>query len=98
MRLWPRVAASLGLTAIVACATSATTYGPDGRVAHAIQCSGAVLTWGDCFRKAGEICKEAGYDVVSGNGESGTVVSATAYGAFAAPPMNRSLVVSCKRT
>jgi hypothetical protein len=37
-----------------ACATSNEIYTADGERAHTIDCSG-ILTWGDCYEKAGEI-------------------------------------------
>ena len=54
------------MTVILAgCATSTEAHLPDGTMGQSIDCSGEMLTWGDCEIKAGELCKEKGYTVLS---------------------------------
>lgn len=49
---------------LVACATVKDTYSADGRKAYTLNCSGTARGWDKCYAAAGEICKEAGYDVL----------------------------------
>jgi hypothetical protein len=63
------------LTAVVlaGCASSTTTYGPDGRQIHALNCSGWARSWAMCLERAGELCGPNGYDVIDrGGGTAGT--------------------------
>lgn len=90
------VTAGLVLLAGSGCATSRQTFGPDGRQAFSLNCSGLALSWGACYEKAGSICGARGYDVVSANGESGAVVTANPQSAFGSSVISRSMVVSCK--
>ncbi len=77
------------------CATSSKTYGPNGEVAYSIGCSGAALSWGLCYEKAGDICGAKGYDVLSRNGEGGFAAGGGS-SFFAGSTVSRSMVVSCK--
>jgi hypothetical protein len=81
---------------LVGCATSRQTFGPDGRQAFSLNCSGLALSWGACYEKAGAICGARGYDVVSVNGDSGAIVTASPQQAFGSSVITRSMVVSCK--
>ena len=81
---------SLGL--LSACAMSEESYLPDGRKGHAISCSGTALTWNDCYKKAGEICRERGYTVVDGGSERGQVSSRQ----FSGPVIIRNMMIACK--
>lgn len=82
--------------ALSGCAISSKTYGPDGREAHSINCSGAALSWGECFAKAGDICGAKGYEVVSRSSDQNGVLGAGGGGLFGSYSQSRSLVVSCK--
>jgi hypothetical protein len=86
------------ITALSGCAAASKTYGPDGRQAFSINCSGAFLTWGECFKKAGDLCGVLGYDTLLVNGQNpGSVVTANqTTGVFAAPVVDRVMVISCK--
>lgn len=101
-----QAAAVVGLAvALVGCATVKETYAPDGRKAFALNCSGAARGWDKCFAAAGEICKDAGYDILDRRSE-GEAFSA-AQGSFnnqggnlsasSAKTNARSMVVACKR-
>lgn len=87
------------VVSVSGCATSKETFGPDGRMAYAINCSGAALSWDLCFKKAGDICNVMGYDTISVNGQAvGSVVTASPNtGLFAVPVVERVMVVSCKK-
>jgi hypothetical protein len=55
----------LVILAVTGCATTSKTYGPDGREAFVIDCSGLALTWGMCYEKAGDLCEAHGYEVLT---------------------------------
>lgn len=80
----------------VGCATSSKTYTQDGSTGHVINCSGSALNWGMCYEKAGNICKECGFDILEKSSESGNTVSWGQYGLFGGTVMNRSMVITCK--
>jgi hypothetical protein len=88
--------ALLAVTTLAGCATSTQTYAPDGGQAHSINCSGAALTWGQCYEKAGSICKERGYDVVGGGSDANGVVTANNGSAVGVRGSTRSMVIKCK--
>lgn len=85
------------------CTTALPTYGPDGRQAHVIQCTGAGLTWNNCLQKAGDICGTRGYDVIERNGERVTTTAVAAAGSSegqtvlsASSDSQRTMMVACK--
>jgi hypothetical protein len=63
------------VTALSACASASKTYGPDGKEACSINCSGLARTWGMCFEKAGDLCGAKGYDVIGQGTDHGAIVS-----------------------
>lgn len=79
------------------CATSSKTYGPDGREAYTIDCSGLGGTWGMCLTKAGDLCGAKGYDLLTSAGDKGLVAVADPNQAFMSSTISRNLLVSCKR-
>jgi hypothetical protein len=81
---------------LTACASSNKTYGPDGRVAYSLTCSGLARDWGMCLSKAGEICGARGYVVLSVNGDSGAMVTANPQMAFGGTTISRNMLISCK--
>jgi hypothetical protein len=84
------------LASLAGCATSSQTYGPDGRVAHTINCSGMAQTWGACFAKAGELCGTAGYDVLAQGADQSMILGGGPYSFAGSSTQNRSLLISCK--
>ena len=78
------------------CATASKTYGPDGKEAFSLNCSGLARTWGMCYEKAGELCGTKGYEVVGQGGDHGAVVSVNPSGGFGGSVISRSLLVKCK--
>lgn len=86
----------LAASLIAGCTTQKTIYLPDGRQGHAIDCSGTAMTWGDCYARAGSICRAKGYDILSKEGEESSSVAGTQYGVFGGTSMKRSLVIACK--
>ena len=83
----------LGLTG---CAISNTTYLPNGKEGHSINCSGSALHWGMCYEKAGEICGAAGYEVITKSGDQGSTVAANQYGLYGGTVTSRSMLIQCK--
>jgi hypothetical protein len=91
------VALAIAIVALSGCATASKTFGPDGREAYTIGCSGSALDWGLCYRKAGDLCGTSGYDVITQNGEQGAVAGGGSGSLFAGTTASRSLVISCKK-
>jgi hypothetical protein len=80
------------LLAISGCATQKSTYLPDGRRGYTVNCSGSALSWDACYAKAGSICKDAGYDVIRQDGDTGSVASPL----FGGSVITRTLLIACK--
>ena len=90
-------AAALAIASLsVGCATVRDTYAPNGRKAYSLNCSGVARGWDKCYSAAGDICKAAGYDVITMNGEPFAVASANRQGGFGAMSSERAMVVACK--
>ena len=90
----------IGIIVLSGCASSSKTYAPDGREAFSLNCSGTARNWGMCYKKAGEICKEQGYDTVVVNGEKGVSVSAyenrRSAGLYGSSLHFRTMTIACK--
>jgi len=78
------------------CASASKTYGPDGKEAFSINCSGLARNWGMCYEKAGNLCGTKGYEVIGQGGDSGAVASVSPSGGFGGSVISRSLLVKCK--
>lgn len=78
------------------CASASKTYGPDGKEAFSINCSGLARNWSMCYEKAGDLCGTRGYEVISQGGDQGTVASVNPYGGLGGSTISRSLLVKCK--
>ena len=90
---------ALVLTAAIAlggCASASTTYGPDGKQAYSINCSGLARTWGMCYERAGDLCGTRGYEVIAQGSDRGAVASVNPTGGFAGSTISRSFLVKCK--
>ena len=92
--------AALALAAVAACTTVEETYGPSGNPAYTLECSGTALSWGDCYAKAGKICKERGYDITQRSDERGGIGGATAgagtFSAYGGSLHFRSMTIECR--
>lgn len=91
----------LAATCLLAgCATTHQSYGPDGRKAYTLNCSGLARGWDKCFSAAGDICGAKGYDVVDRSDEEAAMGAAggnnRSFGASYARTNERSMVVECK--
>lgn len=78
------------------CVVTKQTYGPDGRTAVSMNCSGLAMSWASCYEKAGALCGARGYDVLAVNGETGAVITANPQGAFGSTVINRTMMIACK--
>ncbi|CAD6512048.1 hypothetical protein LMG28727_00528 [Paraburkholderia kirstenboschensis] len=90
----------LTLGSLSGCSTTTTmTYLPSGETGFAINCSGsdASTSWAECYKRAGEVCGNYGYDVVSKDVDNGATSGGTVGGIFGANVKNRSMVVRCKQ-
>ena len=85
---------------LAACATVRESYGPDGRKAYALNCSGTARGWDKCLAAAGDVCGAAGYDVIEKSSEAVAVATAggngNSFGASSVHTNERSMLVSCK--
>ncbi|MFP3567638.1 hypothetical protein [Paraburkholderia sp. SIMBA_030] len=79
--------------------TTTMTYLPSGDTGFAINCSGsdASSSWAECYKRAGEVCGNYGYDVVSKDVDNGATSGGSIGGIFGANVKNRSMVVRCKQ-
>ena len=90
----------LTLGSLAGCSSTTTmTYLPSGDTGFAINCSGsdASTSWAECYKRAGEVCGNYGYDVVSKDVDNGGTSGGTIGGIFGANVKNRSMVVRCKQ-
>lgn len=90
----------LALGSLAGCSSTTTmTYLPSGDTGFAINCSGsdASSSWAECYKRAGEVCGNYGYDVVSKDVDNGATSGGTVGGIFGANVKNRSMVVRCKQ-
>jgi hypothetical protein len=53
----------LSLIALTGCTSAKPTYLADGARGYVVSCSGWLSDWSDCLRRAGRVCRTAGYDV-----------------------------------
>lgn len=78
------------------CAAAHQTVMPDGRAGLSINCSGAAMSWNQCYEKAGDRCPH-GYDIISKDGDGGNgMAGGSRSGFFGASGNSRALMVSCK--
>lgn len=98
---------------LAGCASASHTYGPDGRDAYSLNCSGAARTWGMCLEKAGDLCGTRGYEVLQASSEEGFIAAANAGASisgnranfagsgssafFAGTTHSRSMLIACKK-
>ena len=91
---------ALCLLTLAGCATVKESYGPDGKKAYALNCSGTARGWDKCLAAAGDICGSAGYDVLDKSSEAVSIANAAAsnssFGASAVKTSERTMLVACK--
>lgn len=84
---------AVGLTG---CAAAHKTVMPDGRAGLSINCSGAAMSWNQCYEKAGDKCPN-GYDIISKDGDGGNgMAGGSGRGFFGASGSSRAMMVACK--
>jgi hypothetical protein len=96
MRLFRILGIGVIAVTIAACTFASKTYAPDGRQAFTISCDGLANTWAGCFKKAGSICQERGYDTFSQSGDSGVLISGTPVLTTGTSVVSRTLIIACK--
>jgi hypothetical protein len=92
-------------TLLGACATVKETYSSDGRKAFTLNCSGTARGWDKCYSAAGEICKNAGYDILDRSSEDMSISavggsfnhSGGSFSGSSTKTNERSMVIACKR-
>lgn len=78
------------------CASSSATFSPDGSKAYSLNCSGLARNWGMCYEKAGDICKEKGYEVLAGGTDQNASLVANNGQVVAGSSHTRNLLIKCK--
>ena len=84
----------LCLMVICSCATSSKTYTSNGQEGFNISCSSIFLTWGSCYKKAGDICRQRGYLILEKSGGIGATMSVNQSDLYGSS--NRSMIIKCK--
>jgi len=104
MRVWCALGAGLF---VAGCVSTQETFNADGTKGHVISCTpawtgglvgaaaNASTSWGTCFQKAGELCRERGYTVLHKSDEPGFAAHVSQYGGFANTTNNRTMIVRC---
>jgi hypothetical protein len=72
------------------CATATKVYMPDGRQGTLLSCPGWANSWGECQKKAGDLCGSRGYDIADQHEETVYI------GIFHQPKPIRQMTVTCK--
>lgn len=106
------VIAAVCAAVLSGCASVSRTYGPDGREALTMNCSGMARNWGMCYKAAGDQCGSAGYDVIGRGGDAGHVSASNGgmsgyvangsggftggYNSFGGSVISRTLIVQCR--
>lgn len=90
------ISAIIGVT-VSGCATVKESYGPDGRKAYALNCSGLARGWDKCLASAGDVCGAAGYDIIDRNSEDMAAIGGNRGGFSGAKTNERSMLISCKK-
>jgi len=79
------------------CATASKTYTSNGKEGYSINCSGTLLNWGLCYKKAGKLCGTKGYKVLEKSKDTGAIVTANQQsGLNGVTVINRTMIIKCK--
>lgn len=78
-----------------ACAVSKNVTGPNGEELIHINCSGIMMTWAECYEKAGKLCPQ-GYTIQNMIGQNqGTTATFNQFGFFSSPVLMREFFITC---
>lgn len=89
-----RLVAITSILFMSACAVQPVTL-PSGNKGATIDCSGSMLNWGLCYKRAGDYCPK-GYNVISGGESTTPMVTANQFGLYANTYVSRSMIIECK--
>lgn len=87
---------ALFLVALSGCANSTKTYGPDGKAAYSLNCSGSARSWGHCEEKAGQICGAQGYTIVSRSTDQNAMMGGSGGNWYGQASNSRSMLIKCR--
>jgi hypothetical protein len=89
-----------GLLLLASCATATDVGLPDGSTGYALNCSGTAMSWGMCLKKAGEVCRGRGYDILARDQHTGltTIIAANPSSLYRGtlPTVDREMIVRCR--
>jgi len=80
---------------IVGCAVSKPVHLPDGQTGYTVDCSGTKLNWAYCAKKAGQLCKEKGYKILSVNGRPPSKTAYESPEIYYYSMAGRTMTISC---
>jgi hypothetical protein len=86
------------LVFILGCgAVASKTYLPSGEEGYTISCSANYQTWGHCYQKAGNLCRNRGYDIImKSDDDKGAEVYASQHALYGSTTNKRSMIIKCK--
>ncbi|WP_166365163.1 hypothetical protein [Pseudomonas akapageensis] len=82
--------------ALTGCATASPTVLKSGKEGLSIDCSGATMSWEQCYKKAEASCPQHGYRIIGTNGTPALEESEKTLGKEIGNYTSRSLIVDCK--
>lgn len=101
--MWRHYASAIVLLLLAGCATAMDVGLPDGSTGYSLNCSGQAnwgQTWGACMKKAAEVCKGRGYDILARDQNTGRVSTITANDSglwgSSSTVTEREMIVRCK--
>jgi hypothetical protein len=79
------------------CASVAETHAPDGRKAYTLNCSGMARGWDKCLSASGNICGDAGYDILDKSSEDAAAIGGNTNSFAGGKTNERSMLIACKK-
>ena len=87
---------SLIVTLSSGCSIAHKTHTSDGKEGYIFNCSGNASTWGKCYERAGDTCKEKGYEILEKISETLTSSSGNPLEQHSGTDINRTMIIKCK--
>jgi hypothetical protein len=68
----------------------------DGSQGYALNCGGTAMNWGMRMKKAGEVCRGRGYDILARDQRTGQMTLITPQYGSSLPTVDREMIVRCR--
>lgn len=89
-----------GSLLLASCATATDVGLPDGSTGYALNCSGTAMSWGMCLKRAGEVCRGHGYEILARDQHTGQTTIITANPSYlyggTLPTVDPEMIVRCR--